>query len=212
MKHLTIAILIWLLFAGCETKPPASTPQQVAQTFWHAMKNGDRRMAKALTVRQRIDDAPPFRIELENVRAKGTRVIDGRAFVPTAVTFTIPIGKKASAECNATFDTELLKVQNRWLVDDIVTMENYKEGVEKGAIACGTKLLDETLREGVEAFEKFQKELGNESRKLQERWKKTMQIWRQEMLEALKGLQQELEKGPQKRDEHLPSPKKGERI
>ena len=212
MRVINIALLLLLLFAGCQSRTQTAAPQQVAKRFWNAVIGGDERMAKAQTIRQRIDAGLPIRVRPERAEIEGARVIDGRAFVPTRIFFTIPIDNIASHECNATFDTELLNVEGRWLVDDIVTMENYRKGVEEGAVACGARMLDKTIQEGIREFEKFQKQLGNQSRELGETLKKSMQIWQRQMIEALKKMQKELEKGEPAPEEPRSLPEKGERI
>ncbi|WP_300366862.1 hypothetical protein [Hydrogenimonas sp.] len=212
MRITSLFIAGLLLLVGCTSKPGTTTPQEVAGEFWNAVIRGDGRAAKALTVRQRIETKTVIKVVLKRVETLGTRVVNGRAFVPTRLIFTIPLESLKSNECNATFDTELLKVEGRWLVDDIVTMENYRKSVDERVVVCGAKMLDMAIDESLEEFELFRKELGKESEELGRVIQKSMKKWKEEIIEMLRQMQKSLEELEPPAEPPKSLPEKGERI
>jgi uncharacterized protein YukE len=135
------------------------TPNGVTQKFWNAMVDSDIRTAKSFTIRSKIKRSSLLKVKLKGVELKEAKVINGHAFVPTTIFFTIPIEAVEDKECNITMDTELLKVEGRWLVDDIVTMESYNSALKDGLASCSAKILEDAVGLGKEQYEELQKKL-----------------------------------------------------
>gem|GEM_PF-1434762 len=213
MKKSLLWILIFsmlLVTSGCARQNPENLPQNVAKKFWDAMAAGDMKEAKALTIRSEIEAKKPLGIHVVRVDTGLAKVVRGRAFVPTVIYFHLPVKKISEQECNATMDTELLKVDGVWLVDDVVTMKNYDNAVKKGVADCSARLLEKSIEKGLKEYEELQKSL-QENFKM---YKKTFKNSFEKLQKALQKSVQELQKELQESDENvtLPPPQKGQRI
>ncbi len=196
-----------LLLVGCGTTREVPLPQQTAERFWNAMVRGDERQAKALTIRGRLGE-PLLKVRLERVTIAGARVVEGRAFVPTRLFFSLPLEGTEGVECNATMETELLEVQGRWLVDDLVTMEAYDKALRKGTAACTSKIVEKRVEEGLERFESVKRELERDFFDFARVFQEGFRSLQRELNQTLRRLQRE----PEGEHPPLSDPKEGERI
>ncbi len=207
MRALFSAVIFMFLLGGCAKHEERSLPQQSAQKFWNAMVNGDLKLAKAMTIRGRLDE-PLLKVELSDAKVTGARVVQGRAFVPTHLRFRIPLDSLRDVECNATMETELLKVEGRWLIDDVVTMQNYDEALQRGAAQCTSKMLQKAMQKGMKNFESLKKELEREFFGMAKEFEKSFKDMRERLRESMDRIQKELQKEPPK----LPEPQEGQKI
>lgn len=205
MRWSIVIMAVLVFFGGCQ-KSQAPLPQSVAREFWSAMQQGDLKHAKALTVRGRVDE-PLFKVKLLKTETEGARVVKGRAFVPVVLFFENPVDRSAG-ECNTTVDTELLKIEGEWLVDDAVTMQNYNDALKNGVAECASRAIGRAVAEGVESFESVKKELEENFQGIAEELGKSFEAIQEELLDSLKRIQRELQKEPPK----LPEPAEGDRI
>ncbi len=208
MRALVAALVSVFLLGGCAKHEERILPQQSAQKFWDAMAKGDLKLAKAMTIRGRLEE-PLLKVELLDAEATGARMVQGRAFVPTHLRFRIPFDSLKSAECNATMETELLKVEGRWLIDDVVTMQNYDEALQKGAAQCTSKMLQKALQKGMKNFESVKKELEREFFGIAKEFEKSFKQMQEQLRESLERMQKELHKEPPPK---LPEPQEGQKI
>ncbi len=207
MRLFLVLSAIVILLGGCAKIEESSLPQPVAQKFWSAMVEGDIKEAKSLTVRGRIEE-PFLDVELKKAEIEGARVVNGRAFVPTTLKFVVPVESVKISECNASFDTELLKIEGRWLVDDVVTMENYDKALQSAVASCSSKLLEDALKRGLQSFDEVKKELEKSFFGISKEFEKSFKMLQKELQESLEKMQKELEKEPSK----LPEPSEGDKI
>ena len=208
MRAFFAAVIFMFLLGGCAKHEERSLPQQSAQKFWDAMVKGDLKLAKAMTIRGRLDE-PLLKVELSDVEVTGARVVQGRAFVPTHLRFRIPLDSLKDAECNATMETELLKVEGRWLIDDVVTMQNYDEALQKGAAQCTSKMLQKALQKGMKNFESVKKEVEQGLFGIAKEFEKSFKQMQEQLQESLERMQKELQKEPPPK---LPEPQEGQKI
>jgi len=206
MKKLIYLILAVFLFASMADAND-ETPNVVTQKFWSAMVNDDLRSAKSLTIRSKIERSSLLKVKLKGVDLKNANVVNGHAFVPTTIFFTIPIEAVEDKECNITIDTELLKVENRWLIDDIVTMENYNTALKKGLASCTTKILEDAVGLGKKQYEELQKKLKKSFDIFGDRFEDSLKSIKERLKKSLKEFKEENEPAPE-----LPEPQKVEKI
>ena len=183
-------------------------PVEVARSFWNAVKAGDLESAKALTVRGHVSLDLPVKVVLDNVVLAEANASDGYAEVPTAVTFRLKMEDLESADCNATFETDLLEVGGRWKIDDLMTMRNYEKGLREGALVCGSRLMEEWLQMSLGTLEKYKEPLKKNGEQMGETMRKMMEELEKAMEKALRDF--ELQEPPAK--PQLPPPHKGETI
>ncbi len=206
MRWMIVIAVSLLLFGGCAEKRQTSLPQSTAEKFWSAMAAGDLPQAKALTLRGRLEE-PLLKVKLTRVEMRGARAVDGRAFVPVRLFFANPVDP-AAQECNTTVETELLKIEGRWVVDDVVTMQNYDKALRKGLAKCTSKIVERALEKGVENFESVKKELQENFSDIAKEFEETFKTIQKELKESLQRIQKELQKEQPK----LPEPAEGDRI
>lgn len=208
MRVLIFIGALLIMLGGCAKESRTPLPQDVAQKFWSAMVEGDIKEAKSYTIRGRVEE-PLFDLKLLSAKVEGARVINGRAFVPTSVTFAIPAGSADVSDCNATFDTELLKIEGKWLVDETVTSQNYDKALQNSIAECGSKILEGALKRGLENFEEVKKELQKSFMGVSKELQKSFRELQKELQESLKRIQKGLEEEPSE----LPKPQEeGEKI
>ena len=206
MKKLIYLIAAVFLFTSMADASD-ETPNVVTQKFWNAMVNDDLRTAKSLTIRSKIKRSSLLKVKLTHVELKNSNIINGHAFVPTTIFFTIPIEAVEDKECNITMDTELLKIEDKWLIDDIVTMENYNTALKKGLASCTTKMLEDAIGLGKEQYEELQKKLKKSFDIFGDTFEDSLKGIKERLKKSLKELQEENEPAPQ-----LPEPQKVEKI
>ncbi|WP_457592651.1 hypothetical protein [Hydrogenimonas sp.] len=206
MRGVIAVTLFLLVLGGCGTKRETSLPQDTARKFWSAMVQGDTIQAKALTVRGRLEE-PLLKVKFLRAEVKGARVVDGRAFVPAVLFFANPVDRSAG-ECNATVETDLLNIEGRWLVDDVVTMENLDKALRKALAKCTSKAVEKAVEKGVESFESVKKELQKNFSDIAKELGETFQTIQKELKESLDRMQKELQKEPPR----LPEPAEGDKI
>ncbi len=199
-RWLILVVLAVEAFAATTQKPEAA-----AKAFWQAMAAGKKERAKALTIRGHIESNLPLSFKIDRIEVDEGNVTDGRAEIPTRLTLTLPGSDGASLACTVKFQTELLDVADRWRVDGIVTMKRYEEAAAKAAVACGAKVFDEMVSEGMRYFQAMQKALREQNGTIQE----TIRKWQDEMEKLMDQMQKELQNPPKK---SVPLPDKGERI
>lgn len=203
--------LMMLMTSGCAQQSRQKLPQEVAKQFWNAMIAGDMRTAKGLTIRGELEEPKVLGTRLTGVETAGAKVVQGRAFVPTTLHFKLPVKEVTDRECNTTMDTELLKVEGAWRIDDVVTMRNYEEAIKQGVAACSAKLLEESIEKGLSEYEKLQKSLNKSFKTYKKTFEETFKALQETMRKTLEDLQKEL----QEQEENAtpaPLPQKGERI
>jgi len=91
-----------------------------------------------------------------------------------------------------TIDIELLKVESRWLIDDIVTMESYNSTLKKGLATCTAKMLEDAVGLGKEQYDELQKKL-----------KKSYEIFGDKFEDSLKIIKDRLKKSLEKLKEDM---------
>ncbi|BBG65454.1 hypothetical protein NNO_0751 [Hydrogenimonas sp.] len=207
MRYAAALLLFAALLGGCAKREQSQSPQSVALKYWQAVKEGDMRLAKSMTIRGSMEE-PLIKAELLDVKVSGARVVNGRAFVPTGFSFRLPVDSFKNIECNSTMDTELLKVEGRWLIDDVVTMRNYDRAVQEGTAACTSGLLKDALKKGMKSFESVKKELEEGFSGVAKEFEKSFKDIQKQLQKSLEQLQRELSK---ERPE-LPEPEKGQKI
>jgi len=207
MKKLISLISVVFLISVNMANANDETPNEVTKKFWNAMVNDDLRTAKSLTIRSKIKRSSLLNVKLKGVELKEANVINGHAFVPTTIFFAIPIEAVEDKECNITIDTELLKVEDKWLVDDIVTMESYNSTIKKGLASCTTKMLEDAIGLGKEQYEELQKKLKKSFDIFGDTFEDSLKSIKERLKKSLKELQEENEPAPQ-----LPEPQKVEKI
>ncbi|WP_457596233.1 hypothetical protein [Hydrogenimonas sp.] len=173
----------------------ADAPAQVAQAFWLAYAAGEKEAAKAMTVRGHIESGLPLEVAIDGVKVGAAETSDGLAKVPTTLAFHVEMEGARSAECNATFETELLRIDGVWRVDGVVTMGHYLQGLENGALKCSGELMRKWLDLGEKGWRSLKEELKKQDtetlfRKLQDA-----------LMEWLRQLQEAPEKSPEHPDE-----------
>ncbi len=207
MRLAIAALFVLIIAVGCTETKEKPLPQQTAQKFWDAMVNENIGAAKSVTIRGGIEE-PLLRVDLSGVKISGARVTDGRAFVATTIYFKIPIDSFKEDECNVTMDTELLKIKRRWLVDDIVTMRNYDEALQRGVLKCTSRMLEKSLQKGLKNFESVKKEL---ERGLLDKTKELEKSFKQ-IQERLRESIEKMKKEFQNSSCKLPETNRGHRI
>jgi DNA-binding Lrp family transcriptional regulator len=208
MKKLTALVAAaLLLLGGCAAKPKEAPPHSVAQRFWDAIVHDDLQAAKACTIRGKIEERVWIKVKLKRVVTRDARIVNGRAFVPTTLVFTLPVESVASKECNTTMETELLKIEGRWLVDEIVTMENYEDALHKGVAACTSMMLEEAIDKGLEHYEALQKELQKNLMEFEKTFERTIRELQQRLQKSLEQMQKRMTPPSQ-----LPEPQESEKI
>ena len=201
--YLIVMVSIFINMANANDQ----TPSEVTQKFWNAMVNDDLRTAKSLTIRSKIKRSSLLKVKLKGVDLQNGKIVNGHAFVPTTIFFTIPIEAVEDKECNITIDTELLKIESRWLVDDIVTMESYNSTLKKGLATCTAKMLEDAVGLGKEQYEELQKKLKKSFDIFGDRFEDSLKSIKERFKKSLKDLKEESEPAPQ-----LPEPQKVEKI
>jgi len=201
--YLIVMVSIFINMANANDQ----TPNEVTQKFWNAMINDDLRTAKSLTIRSKIKRSSLLKVKLKGVDLKNAKIVHGHAFVPTTIFFTIPIEAVEDKECNITIDTELLKVESRWLVDDIVTMESYNSTLKKGLATCTTKMLEDAIGLGKEQYEELQKKLKKSFDIFGDTFEDSLKSIKERLKKSFKDLKEESEPASQ-----LPEPQKVEKI
>ncbi|BDY12250.1 hypothetical protein [Hydrogenimonas cancrithermarum] len=208
MKKLTALVAAALfLLGGCAAKPKEMPPHSVAQHFWGAIVHDDLQAAKAYTVRGKIEERALGKVKLKRVVTREARIVNGRAFVPTTLVFTLPVESVASKECNTTMDTELLKIEGRWLVDEIVTMENYEDALHKGVAVCTSIMLEKAIDKGLEHYETLQKELQKNLMEFEKTFEETIEELQRRLQKSIEQMQKRMTPSPR-----LPEPQEGEKI
>ncbi|WP_353662964.1 hypothetical protein [Hydrogenimonas sp. SS33] len=197
-KTIWLLMLPWILWAA------ELTPKEAALAFWKAMAAGKTDAAKALTVWGEVKSALPLKLRIAAVEAKEGNVTAGRASVPTELTLALPAGVENNMTCRARFDTALLNVAGRWVVDGRKTMGRYDKAATAAFARCGARLFDSLLEEGMHYFERFNKMIEEENGSLQ----KAMREWQKELEEMMRTLPE----SPREKPGQLPPPEKGETI
>jgi len=167
-----------LLLSGTLLFAETEKVEDITQRFWDALIKNDLRTAKALTIRSKIEMPSLLKVRLKEVELKDVRMINGRAFVPTKLLFTLPMDAMKDEECQMEFDTELLQVGQKWLIDEIVTMDNYETALHKGMTACTAKVLKEAVGEGREAYEALKKKFNLFEESMEDKVKGWKDSWK----------------------------------
>jgi hypothetical protein len=209
------SLLLWLILVWTVSAAPLleNSPDSVTLRFWQAMQKDDMAAAKALTVRKKIETTLPVKVHITQVSVGKGEAEEGYAHVPTALRFTLPVQGVEALECNATFSTELLRIDGSWRVDGILTMQRFDDAVRKGLTACARTLLQKSLDEGMKELELL---FDSQGKAFAETLQRSMQLWQQEMLKALEEMERALQKSrkepPSAPPVPLPAPEKGEKI
>ena len=180
------------------------TPRDAASAFWKAMAAGKEKAAKSLTVWGETKSSLPLKLRITGVETGDANVTAGRASVPTVLSLRLPAQVDGNLSCRARFDTALLNVAGRWVVDGRKTMERYDKAASAAFARCGARLFDNLLKESMGYFERFNKLLEDENGTLQ----KAMKAWEKELEEMMRTLPKMDEEKPGE----LPLPEEGERI
>jgi hypothetical protein len=208
-------MIVWSLFLGTLMAAPLleNSPDSVALRFWQAMQKGEMAAAKALTVRKKIETGLPVKLKITQVSVAKGEAKEGYAHIPTTLRFAPAVEGAGPMECNATFTTELLRIDGSWRVDDIVTMQRFDEAVQKGLGACARRMLQKSLDEGLRELQMLWETQGRE---FAETLRRSMWVWQQQMLKALEEMERGLQKSPKAPPTAppvpLPAPEKGEKI
>ncbi|WP_300362055.1 hypothetical protein [Hydrogenimonas sp.] len=207
-------IVTMVLAAGSVAWAASESPKEVAKTFWEAVAAKKRAEADALTVRGRFEVSLPVPVEIEKVEVKEANVTGALASVPTILTYAVKVDGLGRMECNATFPTELLKLENRWKVDEVVTAERFEKGIQTSALACGTRAVEDLIREGMAEFDRLRRSM-EEGGAWNEAMKEFMERMKKEMAEEMKRMQRLMQRELNQTNPQypvLPPPESGEKI
>jgi len=213
-----VKTILWSIIAALSAATLAwgapSGPKEVAKTFWEAVASKKRAEADALTVRGHFEVSLPVPVDIEKVEVKDGNVTGALASLPTVLTYAVKVDGLGRMECNATFPTELLKLEEGWRVDDVVTAERFEKGIRDSALACGTRMIDDLIREGMEEFEKLRRSM-EEGGAWNEAMKEFMERMKKEMAEEMKRMQRLMQRELNQTNPQypvLPPPESGEKI
>ena len=212
----TFMKLFWLFVGSVSLGWGAvsQTPEKVAQAFWQAVATHRSAEANHLTVRGDFHLSLPLPVTIEKVTVEEGNTTGSVARVPTLVTYGVEAEGVGRMECNATFATELLKLQEGWRVDEVVTAERFDEAVRASALACGTRAIDRLMAEGMAQFDKLRRAM-EEGGEWNEAMRSFMERMKREMGEEMRKMQRLMEQEWRQSTPdapHLPPPEEGDRI
>jgi hypothetical protein len=189
-------------------------PEKVAQAFWRAVAAHRSAEANGLTVRGDFHLSLPLPVTIEKVTVEEGNTTGSVARVPTLVTYGVEAEGMGRMECNATFATELLKLEKGWRVDDVVTAERFDEAVRASVLACGTRAIDRLMKEGMAQFDELRRAM-EEGGEWNEAMQNFMERMKGQMVEEMRKMQRLMERAWHQSTPdapHLPPPEEGDRI
>jgi hypothetical protein len=142
VRGLRLAVVVFLAFACGEL---ASSPAQVTERFWEALRTGD-----AATARQYASASSAMRVtslgggrQIEEVLLGEALEGESSAIVRTSLATSTEEGR-----FHTTFDTHLVREAEEWRVDVAATEREWTTAV----FASSMRLIRESLGEGVQEF------------------------------------------------------------
>jgi len=131
-----------LVALSCGT---SDSPQEVASTFWEAMRLGDRELAATLVTDEslRLLDDGMLPDEMENILFGEILRNESAAVVRTSM-----LTRSDDIELNIVFHTHLLLEQDAWRVDLVATQQE----VSRATFAAGMKFVGQAIGQGIEEF------------------------------------------------------------
>jgi hypothetical protein len=145
-----------LVLSGCGVDN--ADPGAVADTYWQAIKSGDRTIVETLVLEQ----ADPVQLsvfsgglqvegkKVGEIRLESAIIEDGKARVPTVIIAKPDINQRDFGVIS--FETQLVKIDGQWKIDKLTTEKNMMTGVLGAAMNSLGEAFPEGMQGAVESI------------------------------------------------------------